>query len=125
MRTWRNQQRRIIRQRLVIVLGLIAMASSAHAHGGMAGPDDLGPPLFTSAALAFICYWVVILWPASKRKGGPDDPSGGNRILTDENRRLARRSNKRAAPRPTSQLRRVGNSRARGVAGSGRKANDV
>jgi hypothetical protein len=117
-------RRQIIRQGLGIALSLVATASMARAHGGMAGPDDLGPPLFTSAALAFICYWVVILWPASKRKGSEDAPNG-TKILADEDRRLARRSSKSAAPRPTSQLQKVQSKRARGGSGSGRKASDV
>ena len=41
-------------------------ASSAFAHGGMAGPDELGRPLGAAAAIAFICYWAVILWPERK-----------------------------------------------------------
>jgi len=66
--------RQVIRQGLGIALSLVATVSIAHAHGGMAGPDDLGPPLFTSAALAFICYWIVILWPTSKRNGSDEAP---------------------------------------------------
>lgn len=114
---------RIIRQGLGIVVSLVAMASMAHAHGGMAGPDDLGPPLFTSVALAFICYWVVILWPASKRRGS-DDASPG-KMSTRKDRRHAMRTSKRAAPRRTSQLRKVGGNRARGGLRSRREASDV
>jgi len=115
---------RIIRQGLGIVTGLIAAASSAHAHGGMAGPDDLGPPLFTSAALAFVCYWIVILWPAPKRKGS-DHPRTGRKMMVKEDRRPVARSNKKVAPKQTSQLRRVHQSRIGGVSGSERKATDV
>jgi len=61
-----DRSRRLIVS-LVSFVALMVMASSAHAHGGMASADDLGPPLFTSAALAFVCYWLVILWPKSKR----------------------------------------------------------
>jgi hypothetical protein len=66
-----------------ILLWLVGTPAIAHAHGGMAAPDELGPPLFTSVALGFVCYWVVILWPSSKRKddapaaAGP--PSGKGR----------------------------------------------
>jgi len=44
-----------------------ASASAAFAHGGMAGPDELGQPLALSAAIAFLCYWAVVLWPSRKR----------------------------------------------------------
>ena len=115
---------RMIRQGMGIVLGVVATVSIAHAHGGMAGPDDLGPPLFTSAALAFICYWVVILWPAAKRKASDDAP-GGRKLPVKEDSRLGKRASKRIVAGRTSQLRRVQNSRASSVSGSGRKATDV
>jgi hypothetical protein len=42
----------------------IALSSSAaYAHGGLAGPDELGPPVITSAVLGIVCYWAVMLWP--------------------------------------------------------------
>ena len=41
--------------------------SSADAHGGMAGPDELGPPVFTSAVLGIGGYWLVMLWPSRRR----------------------------------------------------------
>jgi hypothetical protein len=116
--------RRIMGQALGLVLSIVATASFAHAHGGMAGPDELGPPLFTSAALAFACYWIVILWPASKRKDS-DNPPPGERVAVGKSRRYTMRTNKNSAPRQTSQLRRVGNNRARGGSVSGRKASDV
>jgi len=39
----------------------------AFAHGGMASPDELGQPLAISAAIAFVCYWAVVLWPSRTR----------------------------------------------------------
>jgi len=107
-----------------IFLALVATASVAHAHGGMAGPDELGPPLFTSAVLAFVCYWVVILWPTSKRMTS-DDPPDGKKSLAAEKRRVARRAYKNATSRQTSQLRRVESIRAQGAADSRRKASDA
>jgi hypothetical protein len=62
---------------IAAAIGLLASASIAHAHGGMAGPDEIGPPLFTSVALGFVCYWLVILWPSSKSKD--DAPPAGKR----------------------------------------------
>jgi len=60
-----------------LLLFLNATAVLAHAHGGMAGPDELGPPLFTSAALGFVCYWLVILWPKTKSK----DPDSSGTLV--------------------------------------------
>ena len=42
-------------------------AASAHAHGGIAGPDDLGPPVITSAVLGLAGYWLMMLWPSRDR----------------------------------------------------------
>lgn len=58
-----------------ITLALIAwalllpclMPPWAHAHRGF-GPAELGIPIWTTVGLAVVCYWVVILWPASKKK---------------------------------------------------------
>lgn len=57
---------RLVRSSCVTVLWLAVMASSAHAHGGIAGPDELGPPVITSALLGIACYWLVLLWPSRK-----------------------------------------------------------
>jgi hypothetical protein len=59
--------RRIARSTLAAIVWTLASASIAHAHGGLAGPAEIGPPIVTSVALAFVCYWLVILWPATKR----------------------------------------------------------
>src|SRR5580658_9216352 len=96
----------VISQGLAIAFVLAITASAAHAHGGMAGPDELGPPLFTSAALAFICYWVVILWPASKRKGSGDAPEGSE-APSSKQRHTSKKARKKTAPRQASQLRKV------------------
>ena len=85
-----------------ILLAALATASSAHAHGGMAGPDDLGPPLATSAALAFGCYWLVILWP-SKRKNSGDAPR--NRQTPRQRNRHSRAAIKKTTSRRAGQLK--------------------
>ena len=59
---------RLVRSSCVTVLWLAVMASSAHAHGGIAGPDELGPPVITSALLGIACYWLVLLWPSRKSR---------------------------------------------------------
>ncbi len=120
----RQLESRLFRRGLGILLTLVGTTSIAHAHGGMAGPDDLGPPLFTSAALAFVCYWIVVLWPASKGRNSGDAPEG-RRMSSNEDRRAMRRSDKPASPAKTSQLRKVVTNRASGVSGAGRKASDV
>jgi hypothetical protein len=53
---------------LVVWLGLTATV--AHAHGGMVGPDELGPPMAISGALAIAGYWLMLFWPFDKH----DDP---------------------------------------------------
>ena len=42
-------------------------AARAYAHGGIAGPDELGPPVITSAVLGIGGYWLMLLWPARRR----------------------------------------------------------
>ncbi len=59
-----------------ITLAVIALAlllpcltpSWAYAHRGF-GPAELGLPLGSTVGLAVVCYWVVMLWPRSKKKG--------------------------------------------------------
>ena len=68
-----------------ITLALIAWAlflpyllpSWAYAHRGF-GPAELGLPLGATVGLGVVCYWVVMLWPASKKKGpsAPEDTVG-------------------------------------------------
>ena len=48
--------------------------SLAHAHRGF-GPAELGLPLGSTIALAVVCYWVVMLWPAKKK----DSPVSGSK----------------------------------------------
>jgi hypothetical protein len=91
---------------LATVLVLTATATTVCAHGGMASADDLGPPLFTSGALAFVCYWLVILWPASKRKGSDDAPPVSE-TRSSGKRQHSSRSSAKTSPKPSSQLRKV------------------
>jgi hypothetical protein len=53
---------------VVASLWLGLAATAAHAHGGIAGPDELGPPVITSTILGIACYWIVILWPSGRRR---------------------------------------------------------
>ena len=56
------------------VLACVCLAPAlAQAHGSMSS-DELGPPLFTSGLLGFVSYWIVLLWPSSRKK---DDSQAG------------------------------------------------
>jgi hypothetical protein len=66
----RGRNRNIIAAASGTLAWLAGSASTAFAHGGMASPADLGRPLAASAAIAFVCYWAVVLWPAPKSNNG-------------------------------------------------------
>jgi hypothetical protein len=59
---------------LLTATWLILTSGIAHAHGGMAGPDELGPPVGMSVAIGLACYYVITLWP---RRGGGDGRANG------------------------------------------------
>jgi hypothetical protein len=59
---------------LVVVGGIIAVPALVFAHGGM-GPNEIAPPVVTSGLIGFACYWLVMLWPSS-RKGTTEVRSG-------------------------------------------------
>ena len=109
---------------MAVLACLMASASLAHAHGGMAGPEELGPPIFTSGLLGFVCYWLVILWPSSKKKGDTEvRPGTQNKSAT----RTRRRSHKNAVHvKRVPRLRKVQRSGQVGSnVNSGRRATDV
>ena len=58
-----------LRSLIVAAIWLGLWCSSAHAHGGIAGPDELGPPVITAAVLGIGGYWTVVLWPSRKNTG--------------------------------------------------------
>jgi len=66
---------------------ILATASVGFAHGGMASVDELGRPLGVSIAIAFVCYWAVMLWPSRKR-GGNVQPNRGRRPPQRRNRHI-------------------------------------
>ncbi|MBF6558799.1 MAG: hypothetical protein IVW56_00815 [Candidatus Binataceae bacterium] len=54
-------------RRMALAISWIGLfAPSASAHGGMAGPGELGPPVGLSVGLGIICYWIMILWPTRR-----------------------------------------------------------
>jgi len=120
LRSWRT-----LCQGIGVLVYLTASVSTAHAHGGMAGPDELGPPLFTSAALAFVCYWLVILWPSSRNKNGTN-PQSRRKTLPSHDRLDLSRPKKRVIQKRISQARKVANQhRLRNGSGLGRKTSDA
>ena len=53
---------------IIVALMAIGLYSArAWAHGGIAGPDELGPPVITSAILGVGGYWLMRLWPSRPR----------------------------------------------------------
>jgi hypothetical protein len=61
---------------LVVLAWLLTGIGTAHAHGGMAGPDELGPPLGLSVMIGLVSYWAITLWPTRPRDS---DRKNGNR----------------------------------------------
>ncbi len=115
--------RRVGRISIAVLACLMAVPSLAHAHGGMAGPEELGPPIFTSGLLGFLCYWLVMLWPSSTKKGDTEvRPGTQNKSAT----RTRRRSHKNAVHvKRVPRLRKVERSGQFGSnVNSGRRATD-
>ena len=66
-----RRSRNIIAIAIAAIASIASSAQVAFAHGGMASPDELGQPLAAAAALAFVCYWAVVLWPSSREDETP------------------------------------------------------
>ena len=56
-----------LRAVIVALLWTSLFAARAYAHGGIAGPDELGPPVMLSAVLGIGGYWLMLLWPSRGR----------------------------------------------------------
>lgn len=50
---------------LALLVGALGLPGLAHAHGVNAA--EMAPPILTAGILGFVCYWLVMLWPESKR----------------------------------------------------------
>ena len=59
--------RTTLRAVVVALLWSGLFAARAYAHGGIAGPDELGPPVITSAVLGVGGYWLMLMWPSRRR----------------------------------------------------------
>ena len=57
---------KLIRPLIIAAIWVGLWSSSAFAHGGIAGPDELGPPVITATALGIAGYWTVMLWPSRR-----------------------------------------------------------
>ena len=81
---------------------IVSMATPALvlAHGGM-GPNEVGPPFATAGLLGFVGYWVVMLWPSSKKKSDQTIDINGQSSLTSRTgvRSHARSVRVKRAPR--------------------------
>ncbi|HLW69315.1 MAG TPA: hypothetical protein VKS22_01710 [Candidatus Binataceae bacterium] len=60
---------RMLRSLVIVATWIPLAAGVAHAHGGMAGPDEMGPPVGTAIAIGLACYYLITLWP---RRGEND-----------------------------------------------------
>ena len=60
----------LTRNAATALLWLLLATGVAHAHGGMAGPDELGPPVGMSVAIGLACYYIITLWPSGQRGNG-------------------------------------------------------
>lgn len=49
---------------IALFAGLSLFPSPVYAHG--MNIAEIAPPVITAGILAFVCYWLVVLWPASK-----------------------------------------------------------
>jgi len=59
---------RLGRSGIIAVAWMLLATSAAHAHGGLAGPDELGPPVIISTLLGIGCYWLMVLWPSRRNR---------------------------------------------------------
>ncbi len=70
---------------IAFLSGVWLFPAPAYAHGVNAA--EMAPPFITAGVLAFVCYWLVVLWPASK--GAETDGRGSPE--TDQTIRIKRK----------------------------------
>jgi hypothetical protein len=109
------------RTSMTVVALVLMLPALTHAHGMTA--EELGAPIVTSGLLAFVCYWLVLLWPSSKKKNGPASGAGQQYASAATHRRHAHQPSVRVKQRP--RLRQIGRSGQVGRdQNSGRRAID-
>jgi hypothetical protein len=106
------ESRQVWRISVAIFVSWLVAPALAHAHG--MGPEEIGPPIVTSGLLGFAGYWVVMLWPSTKKK---DDQGIG----VGEQNLYAPRIDSRSSKRSAHMKRRP---RLRKIEGSGRFGSD-
>ena len=70
---------------MALLAGLSLFPSPVYAHG--MNISEIAPPVMTAGVLAFVCYWLVVLWPASKSP----EPDGRGLPETDRIIRIKRK----------------------------------
>jgi hypothetical protein len=70
---------RLLSALLATAIWIACGASAAHAHGGMAGPDEMGPPVGTSIAIGLACYYLITLWPSRHENDSKSSTRGSRR----------------------------------------------
>ena len=88
-----------------MLICVVALPALAQAHGGM-GPDEVGPPIGTAGLVGFVSYWVVMLWPSSKKKSGSQVGPNGQHSSASETFTHARKRNNTRVKRIT-HLRKI------------------
>jgi hypothetical protein len=125
--SYRNQPlappRQSWRINLAVITAVIMLPALAHAHGMTA--EELGTPIITSGLLGFVCYWLVMLWPSSKKRN--DTEAGVGRQTTSATPTHRRHSHQHSIRvKQAPRLRKIARG---GQAGrdqnSGRRASDV
>ena len=66
---------------------LLATPSLGYAHG--MGLDEMAPPVMTAILLGLACYWLIVLWPASRNPKLPaSEPTEPDTIRIKQKPRL-------------------------------------
>ena len=116
--------RRVWRISMAVLACLMGSITLAQAHGGGGGPEVVLPPIFTSGLLGFVCYWLVMLWPSSTKKGDTEVRPSTQSGNTTATRRASHQYSARVKQKP--RLRKIERSgRFGNDVNSGRKAIDV
>ena len=94
--------------RLAAVVGVLSLPGLAYAHGVNAA--EMAPPIITSGILGFVCYWLVILWPAPERAASRPDRFAAQAVVAPQPIRIKRKPRLRvivSEEAPETQTRRA------------------
>lgn len=92
---------------MALLAGLSLFPSPVYAHG--MNIAEIAPPVITAGILAFVCYWLVILWPAARgaETDGRGSPETGPVIRIKRKPRLRIIATKPQLPDGQPETRRV------------------